>query len=122
MKSSLLAALSFLAIAGCQVTHEVENPVTRDSVWYKETAVATVQQRLRDPESMRLISVSEPFAVRAALQGQTGVCVTLNAKNAYGGYAGASTYLVSFLGGHLRTWQGTSPVEDISASASLICP
>lgn len=71
---------------------------------------------------MRLHNVSEPFAIEAALQGQIGVCVTVNATNSYGGYAGVRTFLVSFLGGNLRRWGGTSPVTDITPSAGSVCP
>lgn len=97
--SPILAAFTALSVAACNVTPTVSNPVDRAPNWYKETAVSTVQQGLLDPQSMRLHNVSEPFAIEAALQGQTGVCVTINATNSYGGYAGARTFLVSFLGG-----------------------
>ena len=120
--SSILAAFTALSVAACNVTPTVSNPVARTPSWYKETAVSTVQQSLLDPQSMRLHSVSEPFAIEAALQGQTGVCVTINATNSYGGYSGVRTFLVSFLGGNLRRWGGTSPVTDISPSAGSVCP
>ncbi len=71
---------------------------------------------------MRLHNVSEPFAIDATLQGQTGVCVTINATNSYGGYAGVKTFLVSFMGGNLRQWGGLDPVSDITPSASRVCP
>ncbi len=102
LSSQVVAAIALLSVAACNVTPTVSNPVDRTPNWYKETAISTVQQSLLDPQSMRLHNVSEPFAIEAALQGQTGVCVTVNATNSYGGYAGVRTFLVSFLGGNLR--------------------
>lgn len=119
---SLPAAFALLSVAACNVTAPVPNPVERTPSWYQETAVSTVQQSLLDPQSMRLHNVSEPFAIEAALQGQTGVCVTINATNSYGGYAGVKTFLVSFMGGNLRQWGGLDPVSDITPSASRVCP
>ncbi|MGH1356898.1 MAG: hypothetical protein ACRBBS_17760 [Thalassovita sp.] len=81
----LIPAFALLNVAACNVTAPVPDPVERTPSWYQDTAVSTVQKSLLDPQSMRLHNVSEPFAIEATLQGQTGVCVTINATNSYGG-------------------------------------
>ena len=58
-----------------------------------ETVKAAITKRLKDPDSAK-------FGALAAVKYRDGiiVCGTVNAKNSYGGYSGASPFVGEFVG------------------------
>lgn len=105
-----LALSLLLALQSCAPITPVEGQ-DRDSpgpypVHYKEMVKGYLARVLRDPGSVRDLSISPPLPTRFWVGIQRGgnvqayvLCVAFNAKNAYGGYVGHSSYLMAIKDG-----------------------
>jgi hypothetical protein len=62
-----------------------------------EDIVKVVRSRLKDPDSMKIVSIAVDEPVRVALGNAIwrgwGSCIMYNAKNSFGGYGGVEGYL-----------------------------
>ena len=74
--------------------------------YYKEFVLNYLRNNLKDPDSLKDLSISPPqqASVWTGLLGQGSVhawatCVTYNAKNSYGGYVGRQSYTYYFKNG-----------------------
>ena len=92
----------------------------------RATVLKYLDSTLRDPDSLKDFSISEPRlgkmygGVFNGFKKDPGwyVCFTYNAKNAYGGYTGSSTYVQWFRNDQLATRPGYDSPAPISVSVA----
>lgn len=70
---------------------------------YRPVMAAAIKQALREPDSVRDPLISEPFRRWMGAGYRYVVCARFNARNAYGGYTGASDVMAVFVSGKLNT-------------------
>jgi hypothetical protein len=66
---------------------------------YRAEIAAHLRATLKDPSSIRDAMIGEPQQTWMGVAYRYTVCVRMNAKNSYGGYAGPQDHLVVFLDG-----------------------
>lgn len=109
MKRSIIA-LALLSITACQPMQQADNgdpgPFPEN---YKELIQAHLRTALKDPDSVKDVNIPAPYPAQA----QRGLiwgggydhfyttCITLNAKNSYGGYNGVTPYKANIKDGKI---------------------
>lgn len=85
---------------------------------YRELVAAHLGRMLRDPESARVTYIKGPGRIwrRASIVGAEfsgwGICLEINAKNAYGGYVGATQYAAVIREGRVIQFVGSSNTRE----------
>ena len=101
-----MALACALVLSGCiNVTPERAQAMARAiPADYKQQIVIKMHSFLKDPYSVRDAEITMPTVIMATLTPDIpGVCVRLNAKNAFGAYTGQETYRVAFQGGQITS-------------------
>lgn len=105
-KILLLSALT--ALSACSSAYGPNQPtaVNRAPIGYEETIKKYLATYLRDPQSLRDLTMSKPVGATEYNGWVNGggytyryrVCAKMNAKNAYGGYTGQQSMIFMFSG------------------------
>jgi hypothetical protein len=92
----LIPLVTFLFLSACSSTHQalVTSPPTK----YRAAIVQNVRENFKDPSSILDPTISEPFRGNDRGFDHWLVCIRVNAKNSYGGYAGLSYVVYGFSG------------------------
>lgn len=112
MRTTALLVMTGLALAGCATPSAQHTPPAKEE-WkpdpigqdygryptnYEEIVKPWYQTHLKDPDSAKFVSFSKPRKENAVINVDKkeaaygySTCVSVNAKNSYGGYTGAQT-------------------------------
>ena len=96
---TLIAILAAALLAACATTPEKPTPELLSNLPpnYKAVAAAAVKASLKDPDSLKTLTVGDITSGN----GKIGVFVYVNAKNSFGGYTGLQPVLVMFKNGRV---------------------
>ncbi len=77
-------------------------PPSLSSADAKKLVLSNRGKMWKDPDSLRNLSVGDPFTCPALRGTQTCICIEANARNSYGGYGGLKLYVATIEGGSVQ--------------------